>query len=112
MSDSKNMKIVCNNIIPAKGYKAINLFGVVFVRKGTTLNEVDINHEAIHTAQYKELLYIGFLPLYVLMFLWELIKYRNWHKTYEEVPFEREAYKYEDDMDYLEGRKCYNWINV
>ena len=105
------MKIVHNNIIPFKGYKAINLFGVVFVRKGTTLNKIDVRHEAIHTAQYKELLYIGFLPLYVLMFIWELIKFRDWHKAYEEVPFEREAYKYEGVVDYLKNRKRYNWIN-
>ncbi len=105
------MKIVHNKFIPFKGYKAINLFGVVFIRKGTTLNEVDVRHESIHTAQYEELLYIGFLPLYVLMFIWKLIKYRNWHKAYEEVPFEREAYKYENNVDYLSTRKRYNWIN-
>lgn len=28
------MKVIYNNIIPFKGYKAINLFGLVFVRKG------------------------------------------------------------------------------
>jgi len=29
------MKIIYNNIIPFKGYKGINLFGVLFVRKGS-----------------------------------------------------------------------------
>ena len=106
------MKIVHNKFIPFKGYKAINLFGVLFVRNGTLINEVDVNHEAIHTAQMKELLYIGFLPLYVLMFLWKLIKYRNWDKAYREIPFEREAYMYEGVVDYLVIRKRYNWINV
>jgi hypothetical protein len=28
------MKVIYNNIIPFKGYKAINLLGLVFVRKG------------------------------------------------------------------------------
>ena len=106
------MKIVYNNIIPAKGYKAINLSGVVFIRKGTTLNEVDVNHESIHTEQMKEMLYVVFYLLYVMMFIWELIRFRNWHKAYEEVPFEREAYRYENDVDYLSTRKRYNWINV
>lgn len=27
------MKIIYNDIIPFKGYKAINLFGIVFARK-------------------------------------------------------------------------------
>lgn len=40
--------IIKNNIIPFKGYKAINLFGIIFTRKD--LNEIDINHEKIHTA--------------------------------------------------------------
>ena len=102
------MKIVCNNFIPAKIYNAVNLFGVVFIRKGTTLNGVDKRHEAIHTAQYKELLYIGFLPLYVLMFIWQFVKLWNWNKAYRAIPFEREAYRYESVVDYLKGRKVYN----
>ena len=30
------MKVIYNKIIPLKGYKCINLFGVLFVRKGCT----------------------------------------------------------------------------
>lgn len=45
------MKIIYNNIIPFKGFKAINLFGVLFVRKDikTPMSDVDINHESIHS---------------------------------------------------------------
>lgn len=49
------MKVIYNKIIPFKGYKCINLFGVLFVRKGCTMSESDYNHEAIHTKQMKEL---------------------------------------------------------
>jgi len=42
--------VIYNNIIPFKGYKAINLFGFIFARKGCNLTDVDINHEKIHTA--------------------------------------------------------------
>ena len=28
------MKVIYNKFIPFKGYKAMNLFGIVFVRKG------------------------------------------------------------------------------
>ena len=41
------MKVVYNNLIPFKGYKAINLFGIVFARKGAVLTDKDLNHEAI-----------------------------------------------------------------
>ena len=40
------MKVVYNNLIPFKGYKAINLFGIVFARKGAVLTGKDLNHEA------------------------------------------------------------------
>ena len=55
------MKIIYNNIIPFKGFLAINLFGVLFVR-GTyrDLSATVLNHEKIHTAQMKELWYIPF----------------------------------------------------
>lgn len=48
------MKIIYNNFIPFKGFLAINLFGVMFVR-GTwrDLNARVLNHEKIHTAQMR-----------------------------------------------------------
>ena len=54
------MKIIYNNIIPFKGFKAMNLFGMLFVRKDikTPMSDIDINHESIHSEQYKELLFI------------------------------------------------------
>ena len=60
------MKVIYNNLIPFKGYKCINLFGVLFVRKGCTMSDVDYNHEAIHTAQMKEMLYVPFYVMYAL----------------------------------------------
>lgn len=50
------MKIVYNNIIPFKGFLAINLLGVLFVRsryKGRVSDKV-ITHETIHTKQMRE----------------------------------------------------------
>lgn len=45
------MKILYNNIIPLKGFQALNLFGVILARKEYgELSEITINHEAIHTA--------------------------------------------------------------
>ena len=56
------MKIIYNKIIPFKGYLAINLFGIIFVRKEykNYINKTIINHEQIHTEQMKELGYIFF----------------------------------------------------
>lgn len=47
------MTIVYNKVIPFKGFKCVNLFGVLFVREGCVMSDTDYNHEAIHTAQMK-----------------------------------------------------------
>ncbi|MDR1937316.1 MAG: hypothetical protein LBQ73_02295 [Tannerellaceae bacterium] len=102
------MKIIYNNIIPVKGFTAINIFGVVFARKGKVVGQKTINHESIHTAQIKELLYIFFYLLYIIEWLIKLIKYRK--QAYTNISFEREAYGNDRNADYLKQRKRYAWI--
>lgn len=103
------MKIVYNNLIPFKGFTAINLFGIVFARKEyKELSQRTINHEAIHTAQMRELLYVFFYIWYLFEWLSKLF----WHgkKAYENISFEREAYTYQYDYTYLHRRKRYAWL--
>lgn len=101
------MKIIRNNIIPPKGFKAINLFGILFVRKDANLNTNDIHHEMIHTAQMKELLYIPFYILYILEWFIKVFLYDN---AYRNISFEREAYTNQTNAMYLDKRKWYSWI--
>lgn len=100
------MRIIYNNIIPFKGYKAINLFGVLFARKGCVLSQQDINHEKIHTAQMRELMYVGFYVWYLLEWLYRLTKKGN---AYWNISFEQEAYGKQNDMCYLTKRERYAW---
>ena len=102
------MKIIYNNIIPFKGYKCINLFGILFARKGVRIDDRTINHESIHTAQQKELLYIIFYILYLVEYVIKSIIL--FCHAYRDISFEQEAYYYEKDMDYLKNRKHYAWI--
>lgn len=101
------MKIIYNNIIPFKGYKCINLFGLLFVRKGKTLSDKDINHERIHTEQMKEMLYIPFYIWYFVEWLIELFHYGT--TAYHTNTFEREAYDNDDNLTYLSTRKRFAW---
>lgn len=101
------MKIIYNNIIPFPGYKAINLFGIVFARRA--MDSVDMNHEAIHTAQMKELLYIPYYIWYLIEWMILIIKYGNSSDAYYNIRFEKEAYEHEFDMDYLKNRKHYHY---
>ena len=102
------MKIIINNILPPKGFKCINLFGILFCRR--QLNKIDINHEIIHTKQMQELLYIFFYLWYVIEYLVKLIIYRNTKLAYRNISFEREAYQNQYNLDYLNNRKHYSWF--
>lgn len=106
------MKVVWNNFIPFKGYSAINLFGVVFAHKRNKAYYEEmspeewsrvLNHEAIHTAQMKELGYIFFYILYILEELFRIVFYPR--TAYSGMSFEKEAYKHERNRNYLETRK-------
>ncbi len=104
------MKLIYNDIIPFKGYKAINLFGYCFIRNKARFTTIDINHEEIHTAQMKELLYIFFYIWYFIEWLVLLFKYRDSHLAYRNIRFEKEAYENQNDLDYLIIRKHYAYI--
>ena len=96
------MKIIYNNIIPFKVFAAINLFGLLFVRKGVVVTERLLNHERIHTAQMKELLYVGFYVWYFIEWLIELFHYGT--TAYHTNTFEREAHANDDNLTYLTNR--------
>lgn len=114
------MRIIRNSSIPFKGFTAINIFGVVFVRKeirpqhNISLRNWDImlNHELIHTAQMKELLYVPFYLLYILEWLIRLAIYRNAREAYRNISFEREAYDMQNNFGYIidKERKPYAFL--
>lgn len=102
------MKIVRNKFIPFKGFKAINLFGVLFVREDAYINDYDINHEKIHTEQMKEMLYVFF---YIWYFVEWLIKLFYCNNAYRSISFEREAYKNQYNLNYLNERNRFEFLN-
>lgn len=99
------MKMIWNKRIPFKGFRAINLFGVCFVREGMAMPPHSINHEKIHTAQMRELGYIGFYLLYFLEWLCRLVCAPM--TAYRGISFEREAYENQYNYDYLKTRKMF-----
>lgn len=103
------MKVIYNKVIPIKGFSAINLFGIVFARKGSVIVSRLLNHEAIHTAQMREMAYFGFYLWYIVEWFIKLFRYGR--KAYENISFEREAYTYQYDPEYLKKRKHYAWFH-
>lgn len=104
--------IIYNRIIPFKGFWAINLFGLIFARseyqdrEHTVSGERMINHERIHTAQMKEMLFVFFYLWYLAEWIIRLVK----GQPYEAISFEREAYERETNLAWIKERKKYYWI--
>lgn len=101
------MIVVRNRFIPfGRRFAAINLLGVLFVKKGSEIDEVMLNHERIHTRQMTELLIFPFYIIYVLE--WTIRVIGNGGKgmeAYRSISFEREAYENERNLNYLNHRK-------
>lgn len=104
------MKIIRNNLIPFHGFRAINLFGILFARKRARIDPVLINHEAIHTRQMMELLILGFYAWYIVEWAIKWIRYKDRYKAYHNISFEREAYAHQADLDYQKKRKYFMFL--
>jgi len=128
------MKLAINNIIPFKGFKAITIWPIIFVRQDCIqrYTVVDDRHEEIHGRQQLEMLITGsiiavalfflgcgwwslcalpiFFVWYGIEYLIRLILYRNTKGAYRNISFEQEAYTYEAQVSYLQTRKLFEWI--
>lgn len=101
--------IIYNKFIPFGSYVAMTIGEFIFAKR--QLSKIEIQHEKIHVAQYRELLYIGFLLWYLIEFIVLLFKYCNWNKAYRNISFEKEAYSQQATPDYLKNRKHYSFFS-
>ena len=99
--------IFVSKLVP-KGI-CVNLFGTFWTRDSSWIDKYVINHEKIHTAQQRELLFVPFYIIYVLEWLVRLLQYGTRKKAYYNISFEREAYTFGHDLTYLKRRKLYSW---
>ena len=99
--------IIRNKVLPVKGFAAINLFLILFVRPNVNLTDKLLNHERIHSRQILELGIIFFYIWYGIEWLIKSLKDGN---AYKNLSFEREAYENENDENYLKTRKWYSFI--
>lgn len=125
------MRVIYNKWIPFKGFKCINLFGCLFIRKGCFMSEKDFNHEDIHSVQILEMFFLGltillpFVLLGMINPLWlfaSLGTFYYWYfvewlievfhygsTAYHTNTLEREAYSNDDDLTYLATRPKFAW---
>lgn len=103
------MIIIRNRFLPPTPHHiAINLFGILFVKRNAHLTPALINHERIHTAQMRELIFIFFYILYIAEWLFRLVLCRgDYMSAYRNTSFEREAYLHDHNLSYLSKRPAF-----
>ena len=105
-------RIIYNNIIPFKGFKAITIFPWIFVKaahKGT-FDDKSINHELIHLYQQKEMFVVLFFVWYIVEWFIRLLLYRNKKEAYRNISFEQEAYNNQSNVAYVYCRNSFGWL--
>jgi len=94
----------------SKTIEYLNLFSFCIIYNTIKPDAETINHEQIHSAQMRELLFLGFYLMYVYFWIKDFIKYRSSSHAYYVIPFECEAYESEYNKNYLKTRKHFAWI--
>ncbi|MBO7596697.1 MAG: hypothetical protein J6T70_06600 [Bacteroidales bacterium] len=105
-------KFIFNKIL--KNYTGITLFPFIILKydkndKSVQPYEVVANHERIHLRQQLETLVVFFYPMYLIFYTINRFKGMKHYEAYRNIPFERESYVYESDLNYLKNRKFWNW---
>lgn len=104
------LKVIYSKYLPVKGFRAINLFGIVFARSDQPpLTKQILNHERIHSRQIIELFVIGFYLWYIFEWIIRLIIYKDRMKAYRNICFEREAFDNDHNPHFLKQRKWYGF---
>jgi len=105
-----DMIVVFKYLIP-KNYSGLTIFPFIFLRnKKSNNDELFLNHEKILLKQQIELLWIFFFVWYFIEYGIRLFQYKNHDFAYKNISFEKEAYKNEQDLNYLKSRKTFSFL--
>lgn len=105
--------VINNSKIPAMLSWFIEISAITlwpFIISRGEPSEVTINHERIHIAQQGEMLVLFFYLAYAFFWLKNKAKGYDDFDAYLYIPFEKEAYSNQNDLEYLEKRKPYSWV--
>lgn len=104
------MIVVFKYIIPKK-YSGLTIFPFIFLKNKESINNIlFLNHEKIHLKQQIELLWIFFFVWYFIEYGIRILQYKNHDLAYKMISFEKEAYKNEQDLNYLKSRKTFAFL--
>jgi len=82
-------------------------FGIYFKEEWYTNIDRIVNHEKIHWKQQLEMFIVFFYLWYIIEWLIKSIFIED---AYRNISFEKESQVNDDNLQYLENRKHYEWI--
>ena len=93
----------------SKTARAVTVFSFIFVRSTEDAIPWVINHERIHIKQQLELLLVGALLLQIIEIIYSLlVRKLTWYEAYLWSSIELEAYRNQNNFDYLKGRRMFS----
>ena len=126
------MYIIKNNIIPFKGFAAMNILGLLFIHNNVKITPRLLRHEKIHSVQQYEIMLVSAILALIASMMWQswwyllmvvimpLLMYvlawlvalllPPYNSAYKDSPFEREAKANENNPEYLVTRKFMNFL--
>ncbi|WP_300439349.1 hypothetical protein [Christiangramia sp.] len=105
------MILIVNKKLLSGRFKGISLWPFVILQNKYLKQDVlFLNHEKIHLRQQMELLVIFFYVWYAIEFFVRYLDCRNGMLAYRNISFEREAYRRESDLKYLEKRPFWAFL--
>ena len=98
------------SILTGNFASAITIWPFIFIRDQRSASDpILVNHEKIHLKQQLEMLLLFFYIVYALDYIRISMNGMNSRVAYFNIRFEKEAYAYEKDLNYLSNRKAYHW---
>ena len=106
------MILIVFKYLTPRGFRGLTFFPFVFIKnKEDVLDKVFVNHEKIHLRQQIELLVIPFYVWYGIEFFIRWIITKDKNVAYRNISFEKEAYTNEKDLNYLQSRSFWKFLN-
>lgn len=105
------MIVVVNKLLIRRGFQGIALWPFVILRDPKMREDaIMLHHEKIHLRQQIELFVVFFYIWYIIEFFVRWMQYKDKHKAYLNISFEREAYVNESNFKYLKRRSFWQFI--
>ncbi|TRO64182.1 hypothetical protein [Christiangramia sabulilitoris] len=105
------MILIVNKKLLSGRFKGISLWPfVILENEKLKKDDFFLNHEKIHLRQQLEMLVLFFYVWYAIEFFIRYLYCRDSMLAYRNISFEREAYRRENDLQYLGNRSFWAFI--